>query len=123
MLLLLCDVCLCVHDFLVHLQAASGDAPDVWLRLLELLGRDSSCQPLLVRSLARQLAQQDTRAVEQQQVVAALQQQVAELQQDAALTALERAAARMVAAELRGQLQVLQGQLQQLLQQLGGRSR
>jgi uncharacterized protein YicC (UPF0701 family) len=116
----------------------ASPVPDVWLQLLELCAAEPDCQPTVLRSLARQLAearaalaqqlaeqrvltaqqlaelrgvvtQQQQQITTQQQVIAAAQQQMAAQEQ-------RLLAQQITAAEQGPRIAALEGQLQALLQ-------
>jgi small-conductance mechanosensitive channel len=82
-----------------------GPSPDVWLQLLERLVAVDECQPIAMRSVAQQLAEQRALTGCQQRKIAGLQEQ---------LSAQQQTAAEQIAG-LQGQLQELRATLQQLL--------
>jgi hypothetical protein len=92
-------------------------APDVWLQLLELCASDPDCQPTALRSLARQLADQQLLTTQQRVLNAQQQQQIAGLQDQ--LSAQQRVVAeqgmqhRALVASLEGQLHEVRAELQQ----------
>jgi hypothetical protein len=116
--------------FLHVLQA--GSSPDVWLQLLEQCAADGNCQPTVMRSLARQLAEQRALTLTEQQRVCAHQQHIAHQHQQIAslqwqvstqhqhtmVLQQQLAAQQQFAAQQAAQIAALQQQLQQVLQHL-----